>query len=571
MKQNSDEFVPETVDEEIERFLQLQDLCQEEHTPGLELTLELKAMYEEDSALLESVRERYIAQVRTMFASTGPAAPRPSMLSSSERTSVMQKQEGYLEEDSLTLSSRGDPRLKRPHTAIKRGLNLLAAAVLCLLLVGGAFTLLHQVHAPGACNTCASNLGGKQHPQNPAKSSQEFYTVTMINRGEHDQILSRFDALTGKTLWRFTIPQEITQNSFSSGSGESIISIQVQEAHGILYFQGTDHNGTYVYALHASDGSLVWKYPYDTNNYIPGSNVLLANGAVYLSEHDFKTGKALIVAVNATSGHVLWQKHYDGVLIGTSNVSRDLDLVAATGSTLYATRAQMINQQSTWTLYAINARTGAIIWQKQHPEGVDDADPNPFAWQLVDGVLYGVVNVSPSAKQQTGTVALSAYSAATGNQNWTVSLQGSTVSHLLVVRNAVYTVAQSKSGPSVFYALQASNGVHIWQRAIHDSIGDLAIVDGEVYAVVAAGVYPNLQHHLETLRASDGLPGWTYTSSTELSGVVVDRNNVYLGVSQPNEVRVFDRQSGKLVKTITIGSGQQTDRDITKVFSLPAD
>lgn len=579
MKQNSDTFVPETVDEQIEQLWQPHSLHQEGHTPALDLTRELKAMCEEDAALIERVRERYAAQVEAVFAGDPASSQHPATLSLQEGEHTMQKQEDYLEEAATTLSSQSSLRPKRPRSIARRVVGLLAVAALCLLLVGGAFTLLHQVHTPAACNPCTASQPGKNDQQSATQPARQLYTVTMINHGENDQILSRVDASTGRTLWQFTIPAEITSSKPFGGSGDATEAIQVHEANGILYFQGTAHDGYYVYALHASDGTLAWKYKYDTDNYIPDLEVVLTNGAVYLSEHDFRTGKALIVSLNATTGGVLWQKHYDGVPMGTASTSRDLDLIAATASTLYATRAQTINQQDSWTLYALNAQTGAILWQKQHPEAVADADPDPTSWQLVNGVLYGGITVSPSAKQQTNTIVLSAYDAATGDQKWTTTLTGSTISNLQVVQGAIYAIANSEAGASVFYALHANDGSHIWQRTIQGTIGNalasgsLVIADGEIYMIVGSGNYPNMQFYLETLRASDGQPGWSYkpaTDTTGLAGVTVDAEYVYLGASTANTVKVLDRRNGKLVKTITVGSGQQTDRSITQIFSFPA-
>lgn len=66
MIHSNDDFTPKTVDEQIERCLQLPELRQQE--PSAALTQALKLVCEEDAASLARVRERYTARLQAMSA-----------------------------------------------------------------------------------------------------------------------------------------------------------------------------------------------------------------------------------------------------------------------------------------------------------------------------------------------------------------------------------------------------------------------------------------------------------------------------------------------------------------------
>jgi hypothetical protein len=63
MMHNDDYFIPETVDEQVERILLMPDTPETVFPPTVSLVQELNAICEEDAALLERVWERYSARI----------------------------------------------------------------------------------------------------------------------------------------------------------------------------------------------------------------------------------------------------------------------------------------------------------------------------------------------------------------------------------------------------------------------------------------------------------------------------------------------------------------------------
>src|SRR5579872_6324702 len=64
MMHNDDYFIPETVDEQVERILHAQD----RESAAVPLVQELHAVCEEDAALLERVWERYAGRITAQSA-----------------------------------------------------------------------------------------------------------------------------------------------------------------------------------------------------------------------------------------------------------------------------------------------------------------------------------------------------------------------------------------------------------------------------------------------------------------------------------------------------------------------
>lgn len=126
MMWNNDDFSPEAVDEQIERFVQAQS---PQHLNAA-LTQELKAMCEEDQAMLERAWMRYIAQlgIQPSLDAQPNADPAPNAGAFS------------------TLPVRRKERLARRS---RWGLPLVAALLVAAVLVGSAQWAVKTLHQPG--------------------------------------------------------------------------------------------------------------------------------------------------------------------------------------------------------------------------------------------------------------------------------------------------------------------------------------------------------------------------------------------------------------------------------------
>src|SRR5712692_4130014 len=123
MMWNNDDFSPESVDEQIERFAQVQS---HQHLNAV-LTQELKIMCEEDRAMLERVSTRYAARVGARPALDAQPAPR----------AVPAQHEA------------------RPAHRPRRVFTLVAALLVAVILVGSTLWVVGTLHQPG---------GGAAHP-----------------------------------------------------------------------------------------------------------------------------------------------------------------------------------------------------------------------------------------------------------------------------------------------------------------------------------------------------------------------------------------------------------------------
>lgn len=139
MARNNDDFTPETVDEQIERFLQLREPRQQ--VPSAALTQALKAVCEEDVASLERVWECYAARIQALPASS-------TQFSTHVSSSLLKKKElamHNLQEKSEAVSIRPpSKRVSRPHSRLMAFGNALVAIVVVSLIVISSFMLFRS-------------------------------------------------------------------------------------------------------------------------------------------------------------------------------------------------------------------------------------------------------------------------------------------------------------------------------------------------------------------------------------------------------------------------------------------
>lgn len=127
-----------------------------------------------------------------------------------------------------------------------------------------------------------------------------------------------------------------------------------------------------LYALRASDGSVLWRYPLLNGKNSWARWLVVQDGVVYTGAYattNDTNNHGEIYALRAESGAAIWR---DTIQIDPGNV-----LLA--GGVLYLATS---NSPQTGALYALRAENGALLWN--YP-----IDGNTYsAPQLVDGVLY---------------------------------------------------------------------------------------------------------------------------------------------------------------------------------------
>jgi len=141
-------------------------------------------------------------------------------------------------------------------------------------------------------------------------------------------------ASDGTVLWHYTLNNG--KNSWASW-----LSVE----NGIVYASAANAEGTTgtgdMYALQSSNGSVLW---HDTLQASP-SGALLANGVIYLSTSD-NSGYGAVYAVRVHDGSLLWSYPIAGAMFAAPVLEGNTIYVGATNGMAYALRAD--NSRIVW-------------------------------------------------------------------------------------------------------------------------------------------------------------------------------------------------------------------------------
>jgi outer membrane protein assembly factor BamB len=135
-------------------------------------------------------------------------------------------------------------------------------------------------------------------------------------------------ASDGSILWHYTM-------NHGGNSWASWLSVE----NGVVYASAiTDTSGTTslgdIYALQSSNGSVLW---HDKLNMSPG-NALLANGIIYLSTSN-GSSNGTVYAVRASDGTLFWDYPISGSMFNTPILDSNSIYVSANNGMAYALRA----------------------------------------------------------------------------------------------------------------------------------------------------------------------------------------------------------------------------------------
>ena len=252
-------------------------------------------------------------------------------------------------------------------------------------------------------------------------------------------------------------------------------------ANGAAFMGG---GGSTLYALNANTGAILWSYqpgPYG----LWDSAAAVANGVVYLGFNDGQYGQGGIYAFKAGGGPPLWRNPIEGT--GPLTVANGMvyfawgAVDAATGVTKWLTGVgdlltgppavangrSYVGSHYDYTLYALDAVTGAPIWSYPTAGYIDSTAT----------VAAGVVYIG------SGDNNLYALDAATGDFRWAY-LTGGAVGSPVVATGVVYFGSADLN----LYAVNASTGALIWKYQI-GSVPSLAVANGVLYAANADSLW----------------------------------------------------------------------------------
>ena len=178
-------------------------------------------------------------------------------------------------------------------------------------------------------------------------------------------------------------------------------------------------------------------------------------------------------------------------------------------------------------LYALNAGTGAVAWQKEM--GASDSDVPTIA----NGVLYG---------ENGGGI--SALAPQTGTTIWTYNRDGGPSSNPAVSNGRVY----SADAQGFAYSLDASTGTLIWEQEIglpDTPISEPAVVNGVAY-------YGSYDNSVYALNAQTGTLLWKFATGGFPASPAVVKDVVYVGSGDKN-LYALDALTGALLWKFATG------------------
>jgi outer membrane protein assembly factor BamB len=212
---------------------------------------------------------------------------------------------------------------------------------------------------------------------------------------------------------------------------------------------------------------------------------------------------------------------------------------------------------STWAVYALNAATGAFLWQYETSPifgspavangmvyAIDgaavyalDANTGSLIWQynVTSQSYYGSPTIADNVLYFTsadGTV--NALNATTGSHIWSYKTAGEILNAPAVANGLVYVT----SGPGIVYALNAATGAVVWQkqfgvtigppRSLAGSLGGQAVANGVLYVGIQRG--PNV-YDLYALDAGTGAVIWKKAAATHYRETPAVANGIVYVVS----------------------------------------
>ncbi len=318
---------------------------------------------------------------------------------------------------------------------------------------------------------------------------------------------------------------------------------------GVVYVTAYVDNGpSFVYALRASDGKLLWSYT--RNSYVPSP--LVVDGVAYLASAD-----GLLAALRASDGSVLWHREIqqgqgvslaevaNGVLYGATYESQGPGHVeawrASDGSLLWQSRASLylldvidgvVYASLGNDVEALQANTGAVFWHTML-----DGSPSQTPLILSNGVVY----VTATVNNLSGTAAVPAHGG--GYDLETIPLADAR------------KMVPEKQFTSSAYALRATDGAVLWHYKGQETNGlpsGFIVSNGTVFGCtqVVTGVSTTGGYitagYVYALQASTGALLWSYAVPNNQSVVITMAHGVIF-VGSDNAFYALQASTGSLL------------------------
>lgn len=172
------------------------------------------------------------------------------------------------------------------------------------------------------------NVGANIFLSSPLIYQGAIYVGSLDDNGQGKASVTCMEGTTGQIRWKFSL-----RNSVRSS---------IAATNGLIFAQ--DIQG-YLYAINASDGTLVWEKDLEMDKHVPLNNGLVTTDEIVYAG----TGKSLY-ALRAKTGEVVWRNKDWGTTHGCS--------------TTFSVHNGVITGHAFWeAAYANNAATGEKLWR----------------------------------------------------------------------------------------------------------------------------------------------------------------------------------------------------------------
>ena len=284
--------------------------------------------------------------------------------------------------------------------------------------------------------------------------------VYVCASGGASYVTYAFNASNGALRWRANTDCWIVDIPFGDNAAPIV-------SNSVVY------SGTY--ALRARDGKELWKVSYDVQKDGAFSLQALVHGVIYANTENY------VYAVNASNGSIIWRFALQNQMpVGGPLVVAD--------TTVYVGTLSSVEQPYASLFYALNAENGALRWQYHMGDYTGAALANNviyvssrgqylYALNLTDGALYwrhrfdGPVYNAASVVNTTlyingdGAYALSTQNGAVLWHQLLGTSQSMSFTPSTVVDGVDYLASIDGEGNSILYALNAANGMQYWHVA----------------------------------------------------------------------------------------------------------
>ena len=291
-----------------------------------------------------------------------------------------------------------------------------------VVYVGGISGYMYAFNANTGAEVWKKKLGETGIECGPAVTGNTVYV------GDNDDYFYALDATTGEQKWRFSTYANNSSNPVLFGNK--------------VIFGSSDNS---LIALDTTTGSLAWQYT--TGAMINASAPALSNGVVFVGSRD-----GYLYAINAATGQLKWK-------YSTMGISLEMSSPAVYNGIVYIGGWGNISDFSLHgSLYAVSEQTGQLVWHALDSLGISTSP-------CVDN---GKVYISPNG----GT--LYALDAATGAILWDKRILPNGASPA-ISGNTLYV---GGSGTWYIYALDKNTGAEKWKFNIQNEYGGSSPVIG---------------------------------------------------------------------------------------------